>query len=109
MQNNLLNDLSVLTTIPQATLVRLMDKMSWCICNSVEESLLNSEKMTEMDLGIGKLLLCIGEDSLEYKFITSMKLESNLIKTIKEKKNPLVSNLEQSLADRIINTYKDIL
>ena len=109
MQNNLLNDLSIITTIPQATLVKLMDKMTWCICNSVEESILNSEKITEMDLGIGKLLLSIDDGFLEYKFIPSSKLESNVLKTIKEKKNPLINNLEISLVDRITNTYKDMI
>lgn len=109
MQFNSLNDLSVITTIPAATLVRLFDKLSWIICNDIEESLLNSETISELDIGIGKLVFSIEDNSLEYKFIPSMKLEQNIVKTIKEKKNPLVNNLEESIADRIINTYKDMM
>lgn len=109
MTFNVLNDLATLTTIPQATLVKLMDKMGWCICNLVEESSLNSDSITEIDLGIGKLILNIENNEIEYKFIPSTKLESNIIKTIKEKKNPLLNKLETSLADRIINTYKDMI
>ena len=106
---NTLNDLAILTTIPQATLVKLMDKIGWCICNSIEESNLNSDPITEIDLGIGKLVLNIEDNIVEYKFIPSTKLESNIIKTIKERKNPLINKLEASLADRIINTYKDMI
>lgn len=109
MANNVLNDLSIITTIPQATLVKLMDKLNWCICNSVEESILKSETITEIDLGLGKLILSVENNFLEYKFIPSIKLESNIIKTIKEKKNPLIHQLESSLADRIVNTYKDMI
>ena len=109
MQNNLLNDLSIITTIPQATLTKLTDKSIWCICNSLEEAILKLESIAEIDLGIGKLLLGIEDNSLEYKFIPSPKLESNIIKTIKDKKNPLINQLESSLADRIINVYKDMM
>lgn len=108
MTFNLIDDLSTLTTIPSGTLNKLADKVSYIICNNLEESVLNSDNIMELNVGIGTLILSIEDNSLEYKFIPSQKLETSIVNTIKNKKNPLETTLEKSLVSRILNAYKDM-
>lgn len=107
-QYNAVEDLSILTTIPNNSLNKLFEKMVWVICNSVEESTLNKENITEIKIGIGTLIIGIENNSIKYKFVPNQLLENSLISTVKDGKNPLVVKLEENFANRIINTYKDM-
>lgn len=108
--NNLIQDLSTLTTIPEDALLKLKDKIIWVICDSAESELLSGEGLIKVDLGIGTLLLSISEDDeILYKFIPSANLEDALKETFINKKNPLKLKLEKLLANKIIKTYKDMV
>ena len=65
--------------------------------------------MVELNLGIGTLIVLIESNELVYKFIPSTKLEKNIIDSIRHNKNPLDIKLEDTFANRILHTYKDIL
>lgn len=105
---NIIDDLSTITTIPPASLRKLFEKVGWCICNGVLESRLAEQDITEINLGYGTLIISIENNQIEYKFIPSSKLEKGLIETVVNKKNPLVVNLEETFANRILKTYKDM-
>lgn len=105
---NLSTDLSILTTIPKNTLDNLVDKSLWCICHTVEENLINHNEITEINIGLGTLLIKVEEGSIRYKFIPSPKLEESVRDTVVNKENPLIANVESTLASRIVNTYKDL-
>ena len=102
-------DLSTLTTIPKNTLQKLNQKVEWIICNSIYEDILKNEKLTKIDLGIGLLLIENQEEEIKYKFIPSQRLEQSIREVYIDKKNPLQLELEKTLANRIINTYKDFI
>lgn len=107
---SIIKDVSILTTIPEELLNKLIDKGMWCICHNIEESLLeNNGEPVIADIGIGKLLIKNDEEQVKYKFIPDTKLEEYINKTILENKNPLKLTLEKTLGDKINNTYKTIV
>ena len=106
---SLINDLATITTIPVNSLQRLNEKEIYLICNYVEESALKKDSITEITIGIGNLIIEVDGNFINYKFTPSPKFEKNLISTIINKKNPLTNILEESLANRILNIYKDML
>ena len=107
MKSNVIEELSTLTTVSQTTLHALADKVNYCICNAVESTLFNRENLAEIDLGIGTLLIQIGDDEIKYKFLPSKQLADNLVKTIYDEQNPLVFELEKSLVNKLENPYKN--
>lgn len=109
MEKNLIKDLSKLTTIPIDSLCLLSNKAIWCICDEVEDTILNGETITTIDIGIGNILIKNEEDEVKYKFIPSKELENNIIDTTINKKNPLKIIIEKTLINKILNTYKDVL
>ena len=107
---SLLNDLSILTTIPLPSLERLSKLTESCICDEVDSGMnMDKQQVVELNLGIGELIIANIDNQLKYKFIPSKSLETNLKETITSGKNPLIKALETSLADKFEFTYKDII
>lgn len=105
---NVVEDISNITTIPIASLNRLNDKISSCICNNVEEAMLEGKTVCENFVGFGLLVVSVENDSIQYKFIPTKKLEKALVDTVVNKKNPLTVKLEETFVNRITKTYKDM-
>ncbi len=108
MDNNLIKDLNILTTIPTASLDKLEDKVIWLICDNLTESIIKKEKVAEIDIAIGKLIIKIDEENIKYKFIPYKKLEENIKSVVVNGKNPLEIVIEENLSTKFINTYKDL-
>lgn len=108
MDNNLIKDLNILTTIPTASLDKLEDKVIWLICDNLTESIIKKEKIAEIDIAIGKLIIKIDEENIKYKFIPYKKLEENIKSVVVNGKNPLEIVIEENLSTKFINTYKDL-
>lgn len=106
---DLISDISLLTSVPYKTLQTLCDKGAESICHSVLESVKESNVETTIDISIGQLIVAVHNDEIHYKFKPSSKLENMLIDTLVNKTDPLVTNIEQSLVSRILNTYKDLV
>ena len=107
--SNILTDLATLTTIPLASLERLSDLAMSCICHSVEESFIEGETITTIDIGIGKLGIKLENNTILYKFIPSIEFESNIKQTVLSGKSPLTLQVEATLKDKITKTYKDFI
>lgn len=105
----MIENLSTLTTIPKKHLERLLNKVFLCIGDAVEEIVLKNEKLTEIDIGIGTLVISIYDDMLKYKFIPNNRLDKVVKSTVVEKKNSLTREIDDNLANKIINVYKDML
>ena len=88
---------------------KLFDKIGWCICNNVHETVLAGDDFCELNIGIGNLIISVESNALKYKFIPSTKFENELVATIKTGKNPLEVKLEETFVNRILKTYKDML
>lgn len=107
--NNLINDVSTLTTIPIENLKELVHLSNVCICDIVEEDKLKNKEVCEIDIGIGTLYILISNESKKYKFIPSKELDTNINTTIRKGVNPMTRLVESTLVDKIINTYKDMI
>lgn len=105
----LVDDISTLTTIPTTVLQQLVNKAIFCICNDVEENKLKNENLTEIDIGLGTLVISVEDNSIQYKLIPCKKLEAAIKNTIINGKNPLVDTIEKTLTQKILNAYKQYL
>ena len=107
---NLIKDISILSTIPQDSLEKITNYANYCICDYVVELLDNSDDDTiVIDIGIGSLSLILEDNAVRYRFVPSKTLEDNIVKTIIEEENPLVAKLEKNLSKRITAIYKELL
>ncbi len=106
---NIIEDLSALTTIPECSLKKLSDKVNWCICNAMQEAIIQREATAQIDLDFGMLVLSIENDEIHYKFIPKSNLEEALKETINSGENPLINTAEKCLVNKIIRTYKDFI
>ena len=107
---SLIEDLSLLTTIPIPNITKLLGTKSiYCICSDVEETSLENKQITEIDIGIGILTIFVNDDSIQYRFTPSKKLENSVKKTVLNKHNPLIEKAEQTLTQRVVNAYKDYI
>ena len=78
--------------------------------NDIEEvTKLSSNEVSEFDLEFGKLQILIESDTIRYKFVPSKEFESMLINTINSKESPLIKALEDTMTEKIISTYKELL
>ena len=109
--SNLIQDMSILTTIPEKTLAKFFRKMVFCICEEIKENILdeNSDKeITEVDIGIGKLYIKVVGAEVKYKFEPSDYMQKAVIATVTEKENPLADFLSKALGKKFVDLYKDI-
>lgn len=106
---NLINDLSILTTISRTSLEKLVNNSNWCISHNVLENLLEKNPLTSIDIGIGTLYIKLEDNLIKYKFTPSKALEDMVSSTVTSKQSPIVNELESNLKERIENTYKDLL
>ena len=107
--SNIIEDISKITTIPTTALNKLVEKSVWCICDSLEDSMLKDEKITALDIGIGTLYIANDEEAIRYKFIPSEYLEQSVKETVDSCINPLKNILEENLVNKILTTYKTII
>lgn len=107
--DNMIEDISKLTTIQKEYLDSLVAKSEWCICSYIENTILNKESITKIDIGIGSLSILVEDNTIKYKFIPSKELENAIRTTVIDDKNPLKFKLEKTLVDKITNIYKELL
>lgn len=103
-----LRDLSTTTTIPYFTLRKLFDRLSTVISYNVGESRIEKDDICELDIGIGTLLVLVNSDEIKYKFIPSKKLSESVVTAVQDGKFELITDMEDSLRKKVMNTYKDL-
>lgn len=107
--NNLILDVSKLSNIPSATLSKIQDLEKILIAQYISESILTDQETTEIDIGLGKLLIRVSDSEIKYKFIPSKALDQQLINTVNSKTSPLIDKLENSIQEKIMRTYKEMI
>ena len=105
---NILDDLSTLSTIPYTALEQLKDKVEDIIAYGVFESTKNLEECAHIDIGIGILVVKIEENKVYYKFRPSKTLESRIKSSVNKGVPTLIGRIEDSLSNKITKTYKDL-
>jgi len=105
----IIEDLSVLTSIPIATLNKMASLSSDIISHSVMESLYRGENVAEIDIGIGILYIKYEGDSVKYRFTPSSQTEKKVASTVISKRSTLTDRVEESLKNKVEKTYKELL
>ena len=49
------------------------------------------------------------DEQVRYQFVPSKFMSQHIADTVVNKKNPLVAELDETLVERILSTYKDLL
>ena len=104
----LIPDVSLLTTIPELSLKKLIDKCKFVICHDVQEACLNNEDEVIVDMGLGQLILKIEEEGVHYKFVPNASFEESVSKTILTGASPLTCLVEDTLVNKIEKAYKEL-
>lgn len=107
--HSLVEDLSLLTTIPPINLDKLVNKSIWCICDCVEESKINNNNVTDIDIGMGTLSICVENNNVQYRFVPSKKLENSIKNTIINGHNPLIEEAEEKLTKKMLEIHKSFI
>lgn len=105
----MIESLSALTTIPKKHLDKLLNKVYLCVGDAIEEALIENKNISEIDIGIGTLVVKFDVDNIYYKFIPNQNMTNVIKSTIINKQNMLTRTIESNLVNRIVNVYKDIL
>lgn len=105
---DVLKDLSILTAIPYSSLQKVLLKINDIICHDIKEAYYQGEELLELDIGIGKLTLSLINDVISYAFVPSAQLEKKIIDSFNSSDDALITQLEQSVKNKIINSYKEL-
>ena len=106
--SNIVEDVSKLTTIPEKSLVKLEQKFIYAICEQIQEDILAYKEMSELDIGLGTLYIKYLGDEIKYKFIPNANLEKAVYNTVVKKLNLMETALNEALAKKFIDVYKDL-
>ena len=106
--NNLIQDLSTLTTIATYNLDKLVSKSVSIISHDVAESLREGAEVTSIDIGLGVLHIQHIAGVIKYKFIPSKMLDNTICSTYKGNESSLIMEVDKVLGERINNIYKDL-
>ncbi len=108
MKQKLLNDISNIYSIRASIMTKLSELAELCICDYLVEAKLSEDDLVEVNIGIGKICFIMLEDSIEYRFVPSTKLEKLIIKSIASMKSPIINASEQGLENKLVSTYKEL-
>lgn len=106
--SNILNDVSVLTSIPEKTLTKLNEKVLYSICEIIKEDVIAGKEISELDFGLFKVYVKHNEGEIKYKLIPSQATSKVIENTVNNKLNLLENTLNDVLAKKLLQVYKDI-
>lgn len=103
-------DMATLTTIPEKTLRKFYRKLTFCLCEGIEESLLAEDAaVSSFDIGIGTLYIKHDNPALiKYHFEPNDLLMKSVNQTVSNGKNLLEDTLTDALAKKFMEVYKDL-
>jgi len=109
MKFDIIKDITTLTTIAEKSLVKINDLSIDDICHCVLESVNCGDDVVDIDIGIGELKIIVSDGELHYRFTPSNQLEKKLIKTFEDKVDPLTLCVEETLSNKILRAYKELI
>lgn len=106
-KSNVLVDLSTLLKIPNRTLEELTNKVNLCIGSAIHDGLTAKEETIQLNIGIGTLSINLTD--MQCKFTPSKDLKATIKTCISTKVDPLMLELEQSLAEKLISVCEEAI
>ena len=107
---DVVKDMSILTTIPEKTLHKFYKKMVFCICEGVQEGLLEEDvEISAFDIGIGTLYIKHDNAAnIKYHFEPSDFFNKSIMQTVAGGKNILEDTLNDALAKTFMEVNTDL-
>lgn len=109
MKKKISTDLSKLSNLPEECLDKLLSLCGYIIGNSVYESLLSNEDITELDFGFGTLIVKSDLKDIKMKFIPGDDVELDLRSINAGGEPSLKHKLEKSVIAKLIDMYKELV
>lgn len=106
-KSNVLVDLSALLKIPNKTLDELTDKVNLCIGSAIHDGICAKEEAIQINIGIGTLSINLTD--MQCKFTPSKDLKNTIKTCLNTKIDPLMLELEQSLAEKLISVCEEAI
>ena len=104
---NIVKDLSTVTTISPASTQKILSKFQDCLCYAIQEALANKETQIELDIYVGKLMVEIIGNNIQYKFIPSNSFATDVCNTVSGI-CPMFDKVENSIQGKIMSAYKEL-
>ena len=103
-------DLNKTTNLSYELMDRVTNKIKYFICDDILDSLLGENDTTEIDIGIGTLVIYVDKtnNAIKYKFVPSKELEDSINYTVVELKSPLKERASKGLSSRVGEIYKEL-
>ena len=106
---SLQDDLKTLTNISSDVIDKLVNKILYIICDDVLDTHLNNNTVTDIDIGIGVLSICVDNNQIKYRFKPSTLVESSVKNTIVDLKSPVKERAAKTLSSKINEMYEELL
>ena len=106
---SLQDDLKTLTNISSDVIDKLVNKILYIICDDVLDTHLNNSTVTDIDIGIGVLSICVDNNQIKYRFTPSTLVELSVKNTIVDLKSPVKERASKTLASKINEIYEELL
>ena len=105
----MINDLSTITSTDKNVFEKLAYNSIYCICDYIENAVLNNEPSCDVDIGIGILKIKIGDGTISYSFIPNQAFETGIVNTVENQQNFLVASVNNLLVGRLNKLYDNLL
>ena len=101
-QPNIVNDLSVLTRIPNKTLSELVHKLNLCIGSIIADAKTSGEEAVVINIGLGTLSINLVD--MQCKFMPGRELKSTIKSCVSAQMpiDPLECALEQAIINKLV-------
>lgn len=109
MKYNLLDDLSLLSTIPVKIINNLTKTCQTILVEDIVENIYTEDTICEIDIGIGVLYVKYLDDNFSYIFKPSEDFNKELQECVKNNKKPLKELVSEKLSNNILKTYKELI
>lgn len=106
---DVVQDLFKLTNIQQSILQSIFDKIAMLLANYIVEANKYREDTILADIYFGKICIYLNEETIKITFQPSDKLDLYMKDAALNNKSILIQQMEKSLANKILNIYKDLL
>lgn len=106
---DLLQDLSVLTNVSNATWSSMKARSSSLLSHYIVEAILNQQSDVQVDIGLGYLFIHIQDEDIQFRFEPAEDVCRKIRKAVKTGTSSLVEDVDAELGKRFSSTYKELI
>ena len=97
---NIINNLSTYSKLPPKVMNEIIKREILCISSALHDAVIAKDSEAVLDIGIGSL--CVELSSMQCKFVPNRELKSAIKQSIIDGVDPLVIELEATLAEKLL-------